>query len=104
MRFNQLKDLGFISILIAVLVGTFDLFYVVNINVKASYYFAFIIYFMLINIFGIIIGLIGLLKNRKNTKYLKIGILLNLFLIFAKFFIYPYVQYFIKTLFLKNYL
>lgn len=103
MRFNQLKNLGIISILIAILVGIFDLFYVVNINIKESYFFMFSIYCMLINIFGITIGFIGLLKNRhnRNLRYYKTGILLNLSLILAKLYIYPYIHNLIEVIFLK---
>lgn len=103
MRFNQLKNLGIISILIAILVGIFDLFYVANINIKESYFFMFSIYCMLINIFGITIGFIGLLKNRhnRNLRYYKTGMLLNLSLILAKIFIYPCMHNFIEVIILK---
>jgi len=96
MKFTQLKNSNFINIscIIATLDGIFDLSYLFNIDdndIIQSQISA------LINLFGIIAGFIGFLINRHHQKRLsyKMGIKLNLLLVFAKFFIYPIIHNFL---------
>lgn len=95
MKFSKLKNLGTISCIIAILTGIFDLSYAFNIAAIPAYLILSLIS-ILMNLFGIMIGFIGFLKNKYNRERLsyKMGIMLNLLVIIIKFCLPSLIQLF----------
>lgn len=115
MKFKQLNNLnlGIISCITAILTVIFDLSYsfIVHYENPAEAildYTLLLLILLSINLFGILLGIIGLLKNKPNKKttspkikrnYPKLGIILNLSIIVYKLFLRNALAIFWWTLF-----